>query len=420
MVTRTPRRRASELGMRLLFGCAGVLIAACILEFTLRISGYHRQFAQYDADTGYVLTAHFERVVPIPEYSDTGLVTRTNNLGLRRDTDISRDKPNGHWRLLVVGDSQSEGLVPNADTYSTQLERLLRSDAALRAATPPEIEVLNGAVSGYSPLLEYVWLLHRGAQLQPDRILLALYAGNDVAELLMQHTDFAGFGPAFKIPFLQRSGQGWQVIKPGYDRGVLGRADWLLTTDFRLYAMLHRVLARPPEPTDAPLAHIVRQCFGCTQSVAQAYIAHTEPAQFDEAFAKLDYLVEQCLVESDRLHAPLLIAVIPTKVEVEGNAVVDPISATITSLGLRYDAAGFDAHIRERMLATAQRHTPHVVDLFPPLRAAFERDGRALFWNLDWHLNVNGNRVIAEYLAPTISEWVRSTAPNGSRGAATP
>jgi len=378
---------------------AGALVAGVSAEAFLRLTNFHRQFAQRDATIGYVLTPHFTRTVPVREHPDHAVIFRTNNLGLRRDDDTVEAKPRGTRRVLIVGDSQSEGIVNNDESYSAGLERALNT----RGGGTRRVEVLNGAVSGYSPLLEYLWLRERGRRLQPDIIVLALYVGNDIAELQMHHEDFGGFGPRFKIPFLDRVDGDWQISLPGADGGAPGRFDWLMETHLRVYALLRRTLSPPPSSGDASLLRVVGQCPGCLQSMWQAFVAHADLSGLAAPFSKLDHLLRLLQNECRDLHAAVLAVIIPSKVEVEGRAVAADVQHAMDLLGLRYDAAAFDSEIRRRMIAAAARQGIPVVDLFPALQAAATQRTGPLYWMMDWHLNVEGHRVVTEQLAPVIA-----------------
>lgn len=83
-----------------------------------------------------------------------------NSLGLR-EREITEEKPKGVKRILLLGDSFTEGTGVSLEaTFSKQLEKLLK------------LEVINAGVSGYSTLQEYLWLKERGLKLQPDLIIL--------------------------------------------------------------------------------------------------------------------------------------------------------------------------------------------------------------------------------------------------------
>lgn len=83
-----------------------------------------------------------------------------NSLGLR-EREITEEKPKGVKRILLLGDSFTEGTGVSLEaTFGKQLEGLL------------DLEVINAGVSGYSTLHEYLWLKERGFKLQPDLVIL--------------------------------------------------------------------------------------------------------------------------------------------------------------------------------------------------------------------------------------------------------
>ncbi len=136
---------ASSKGLcaRLALVLLGVLGGMLVAEAALRTSGWRRQFAGADALIGYVLEPNFQRSVPVHGFPGGSVVLRTNNVGLRRDTDVPLAKPAGTARILVLGDSQAEGIVPNGDTFSSRIERALNRSqggqpaSASRYGTPP-------------------------------------------------------------------------------------------------------------------------------------------------------------------------------------------------------------------------------------------------------------------------------------------
>jgi len=393
--------RARAVAVRALLVILGMAAAVVLVEGALRLSGTGRGFARPDAAIGYVLTPSFTRTLPLFEHAGGKVVLRTNNLGLRRDSDTPLAKPAGDTRVLVLGDSQSEGIVSNAEAYPTLLEAALAGDGI------GTVEVLNAAVSGYSPLLEYLALTMQRAVLQPDLIVLALYTGNDVAELQMHQEDFGGFGPRFSLPFLEPADGSWRVSLPGSEQGWLGRADWLLGCDLRGYWLLRKRLRSTGGGADAALARVAAQCPGCLQALWQPYVAHGELAGLAEPFDKLGFLVEQFSAASARLGAALLVVVIPTRLEVESGRAAAAVTAATRILGLQGDPAAFDTAVRQRMIDLAERRGVRVLDLLPALRRGAANAG-GLYWALDWHLDVEGHRVVAEAVHPVVAEILRS------------
>jgi hypothetical protein len=95
-----------------------------------------------------------------------GIEYETNSLGLR-DREYSAIKPAGAFRILLLGDSFTEGwTLPLEGVVAKRLEQSL----ALRCRRP--YEVINAGNASYSPILEYLLLEEIGPRLRPDLVLL--------------------------------------------------------------------------------------------------------------------------------------------------------------------------------------------------------------------------------------------------------
>ena len=102
-------------------------------------------------------------------------------------------KPNGKYRIFVLGDSFSDGQLNEEDLFSTRLEEL-----------NPQLEVVNAGVSGYGTVQEYLYLRSEGLRFQPDMVLLMFYE-NDLTDNAL--TYFVPFGPrpyAPRVTLIQR------------------------------------------------------------------------------------------------------------------------------------------------------------------------------------------------------------------------
>ncbi len=92
-----------------------------------------------------------------------------------RDYERTYGKPKGTFRILVFGDSYTEGLqVPLEKTFPALLEKKLNENSDSR-----KFEVLNFGQSGFGTADSYMRYLNFGVQYDPDLVLLAFYTGND-------------------------------------------------------------------------------------------------------------------------------------------------------------------------------------------------------------------------------------------------
>ncbi len=167
---RLSRWLRSETGKKTVLAVLATLLSVYVADVVLKrlvvvTAETSTPFTRASAQLHHEHVPAGETIVSSSEYRAS---IRLNSLGLR-NREVARDKPPGVFRILVLGDSFTLGLgVSDHEVFTEGLQR------ALAAATggTPGIEVLNGGVVSYSPLLEYVYLKTRGMALHPDLVLL--------------------------------------------------------------------------------------------------------------------------------------------------------------------------------------------------------------------------------------------------------
>ncbi len=129
---------------------------------------YPRNFtaAHYDGVT-------LRRLIPNSSFWHTSVdgswEFRTNAQGFRDDANYEYQKPAGQRRVLVLGDSQTEGFeVRQTATFAKQLERRLRADGV-------DAQILNTGISGFGTAEELMFLEHEGMKYRPDAIVVAFF-----------------------------------------------------------------------------------------------------------------------------------------------------------------------------------------------------------------------------------------------------
>src|SRR4030095_14083069 len=119
-----------------------------------------------------------------------------NSFGFR-DREFSLQKPPGTFRILMLGDSYTFGIGSNLeDTFSKQLEKRLNAKGG-----GERFEVINGGCSSYSPILEYLFLVSKGLQVNPDLVILN-YDLSDVQDDYSSDriAKFDGEGRPLRVP----------------------------------------------------------------------------------------------------------------------------------------------------------------------------------------------------------------------------
>ena len=122
---------------------------------------------------------------PTPNYRK-GL-TSHNSLGYRND-EFPLEKPSGVYRIVALGGSSTYdvSIKDNANTFTAQLERLLKDDYGYQ-----NVQVINAGVPGYNSWEILVNLEFRVLDLDPD--LIIIYEGtNDVHARMVEPSAYRG------------------------------------------------------------------------------------------------------------------------------------------------------------------------------------------------------------------------------------
>lgn len=105
--------------------------------------------------------------------TNVGVLFETNGAGFR-DREYSRRKPDGVFRIVVIGDSVTMGHgVDEADTYASRIE------ARFAARSRPRVEVLNLGLSGLTLRGAIDRLVHLGLGYDPDLVVYG-FTLNDI------------------------------------------------------------------------------------------------------------------------------------------------------------------------------------------------------------------------------------------------
>ncbi|MBI3315815.1 MAG: SGNH/GDSL hydrolase family protein [Candidatus Omnitrophica bacterium] len=150
----------------------GILLAVLVGEILLSQSSW------IDNPPGQFQRSRTRAFKHVPNFKGRdrlGNPIRLNSQGYR-DREYSFDKPEGVYRILVLGDSVAFGDGVSAEeTFSDQLENLLNRN---RQNPPGPVEVINTGIRGYNTYQELLLLKEEGLRYNPDLVLLC-YVGND-------------------------------------------------------------------------------------------------------------------------------------------------------------------------------------------------------------------------------------------------
>jgi lysophospholipase L1-like esterase len=345
-----------------------VTVQFAIFEAALRVWGSSEAAPSFqglfegDPRIGHRLKPHANVRFRTSEF-DTQIAI--NGTGVRDDEEL-RHKAADERRIVLVGDSLVLSVqVPFEQTFGELLEARLNA-----AGRERRYRVINAGVQGYGPVEELLLFRDLAPTLQPDLVIVALYAGNDAEEAVqsVQKLDGAPVGAASMV----REGITIRL------RRLVRRSMVLQVLRLRIVSATERFTPRiaPPEP---PL---------------QSYAAHPAP-RIAEGIAITRRCVEGIVATAAALNARTAVALMPARFQVDDGDYAHLRDAVAQGGGeLVRDAATerFDH-------ALASVPIPRL-DVLPPLRRA--RPGPDLFFQKTAHLTPRGHEIVAEALAQFI------------------
>ncbi len=300
----------------------------------------------------------------------------------------TREKPAGTFRVLVLGDSFSEGFqVPLADSFP----RVLEGELQKRLPSVP-VQVINTGVSGYGTAGELLLFERDGKQYQPDLVLLAFYPGNDVMNNSPQLEDTL-------VPTYDGGGTPKKVKWAGKHKAARGLRGLLAQSAAYRYG--RRILLNGHPQLAQRLAHwgllkpqaIHRQ--PALDGMPRSYQVYGAPdAAWDAAWEHTSRLLDDLAAATRRAGARLAVAIVSSRDELypeDWQSILDTYP----------QMKGREWHLdgpRHRVEALCRSKGIPVLDLTPAMQGAV-RDGQAIHFHHDGHWTPAGQRLAGENMA---------------------
>jgi hypothetical protein len=280
-----------------------------------------------------------------PEHPKGRWYVRTNAIGFREDAETPREKQD--VRVIVTGDSHTDGACDNAETFATLLENEL-----VERHPGKKIDVVNAGKGGFS-FYNYLGMLERclSLDLEPDVFVVTVYGGNDFEELLMPWHFFAG------VPRSGGAPQYWDRVQAAQRINAACLSQGMLSIKYFQYS---------PEELERAL---------------------------EGALGLSGQLIGECRA---RGIVPVF-AYLPSWYELDAEKTVADFGEVLAALELtRADVERVIA-LADRYLAGLRALGAHVIDMRPN----FQAERGDLYWKFDHHINVLGHqRAAAALLEP--------------------
>lgn len=389
---------------------AGLAVAVIGAECVLRVARFSDpRFHQRDALLGKALRPGFRGTQSREGYARV----KINSAGFR-DIERPLTKPEGLYRIAVLGDSYVEAMhVPLDATFGQRLERMLNSQPPIGG--PAAYEVLNFGVSGYGTAQELILFRIRVAAYKPDLVILAFYPGNDIVD---NHPKLAR-DP--KRPYLVPGAGGLEYLPPAKVKAKAVShflADYFRLAQFRRHAKAVTRKAREIEhvhtlfsaTVNGPVPAAAEGVMASIGSEAFAYLPEGLP-HCSEAWGLTHQILEQLQREVHDAGSGLLVCTLSTPVQVHPSRELR--DACAMAMGVDDLFAG------ERLMEEfcGERAIPHVA-LGSQFRAYVDATGQAVH-GFDrervgfGHWNHYGHERAAAALYQYLAQTIPVTAPPG-------
>lgn len=306
--------------------------------------------------------------------SEFDVTFQVNELGLRDDPMASPEKPDGTYRVVMLGDSFVLGYtVDREDLFADLLERRWRAEGR-------PVDLINAGTEGWSTDQEVLWLLEEGGAFEPDLVLLFPYE-NDLYWNGREKYD------RFPKPRFEPDGSVEErtLVDPGEKPWIDRLALSFLLAPFRSHT---EALDRWSPDGEGELVGPMMEW--------SAYF-HDQPDFIDDAVARTRGALIALRRECARIGADLCVIPIPNKASVEDRALARlrsqlPFNASTWSTDKPVDT----------FLAIAREQDIPAFDPRPALKAAAKAADGSLYYDVDWHLNPAGNRAFADFLSASL------------------
>ena len=301
----------------------------------------------YDPQAYYWEAPNIDRLKRFADHPLGSWHVRTNDLGFREADDVATRAPD--LRVLITGDSHTAGVVPLEEMFGNVAEEQLA-----RLAPTATVEILNGGKGGYS-FYNYLGMLEKCLELDPDVFVLAAFGGND----------FGGTVGTYRYFNRLRSPEPSRWMPEAKWVALRKRHTSLVSQD------LNQIVAFASRPEDLQLAEV---------AVCQILTA----------------IRDLCAAEGIRF----LYVYIPPCTDVQPQLVQAGLDDVVQGLELTPDDLRATDRLADRILGFLKAKGVETIDMRPDFRAS----SAPCYWLSDLHINTEGHRLTAQRLVAVLKQ----------------
>ena len=375
------------------FGLAVFFAEIVLRQFVPLNTGTSAQYRIPHPVFGWILEPSAEYYNEMPE---TTVKVVYNSEGWR-DVSHPINKPDGVFRILVLGDSFMEAYSVNLEeSFPRLLEEFSRDSGR-------NIEVINMGVGGYGTLQEYLVFSRIGQYYSPDLVLLGFFLSNDVRNNSLELEEYVWGSESPKVssrPFLEPNDEGgWEITQSDFsgaqfryiaERQRLEMEAFRPINRFALLRSLRSVIKQTRAKLDLQSKSRDHQTGSAGQNHDLGFRGVyycAEPPEWTTAWRTTERIIARLNTKVDEIGGQLVIFTVPAlhEVSVEKMGEYQKDAAEPERLCLE-EGCGYD-----RLVSLLGKHGVDLIDLLPEFRRASRKDERQLFRLSDKHWNADGH-----------------------------
>lgn len=304
---------------------------------------YQTDYYQPDSLAVFVHQPNYTHTFDWAEHPKGEITFQTNNLGFRNNNDVNSAKEKNEVRILITGDSHTDGVVYNEESMAAVLQQRLNEYAGEMDADSTYL-VLNGGHGFYS-FKNYHGLLEKYLDLGLDHFIIVVFTGNDFRETLLYEEESKKFGHVM------------QNMAFRLERKM--RFEW---------------------------GHAIP----LNQGIDQEFYFYSYPAEKEKALETARHYMTEIRELCIQQNIDLTIALLPSKTEVDAafsNQVAE-------ELELPKKVTQQNEWLIENFHSWLESEKFNVLDLSIPLSGTDKK----MYWDRDLHINHTAHKEIGEYL----------------------
>lgn len=332
-------------------------------------------------------------------YGECEVYVEINDKGLR-DREIPYEKPAGTERVLLLGDSMTAAMqVSLEDTFAKQ------SETHINNRLDTQWEVINGGINGFGTDNELIFYREEAVKYDPDIVIVTMYLANDIynnSRVLELRTGGESHKPYF---LLSESGELELQNFPAANTDTLGIK---IGSFFKKYFQLPRFIAQTMNLRgEVPgwLRPIV-SLFGGNRGAGGN--AQTQEGEGSAQPARLPTICDEVytpeIEEAWEITEAILLQM-REEVEANGSQFAVLLLPTAAQVIPPKEGETWYCERPNTLLTTflTEQNIPYL-DLLQPFRDHMLAGGDTLYFQRDFHMNINGNHLTGELLADFIEQ----------------